>query len=75
MRLPAGLSREYAVSFNDLAAKGEGIERIDEDGTVYYTEHARQSVAEFCPELAGPLRPGDVESRFQILQAVAQGGG
>jgi hypothetical protein len=75
MRLPAGLSREDAVSFNKLAAKGEGIERIDEEGTVFYTEHARQSVVEFCPELAGPLRPGDVENRFQILQAVAQGGG
>lgn len=75
MSLPEGLTREEAVSFNNLAAKGEGIERIDEEGTVFYTEHARQSVAEFCPELAEPLRPRDVETRFRILQAVAQGGG
>lgn len=75
LRLPDGLTREKAVGFNNLAAKGEGIERIDEDGTVFYTEHARQSVAEFCPELAEPLRLRDVETRFRILQAVAQGGG
>ena len=75
LRLPDGLTLDEAVSFNKLAAKGEGIERIDEDGTVFYTEHARQSVAEFCPELAEPLRLRDVEKRFQILQAVAQGGG
>lgn len=73
LRLPNGLSLEEAVSFNRLAAKGEGIERIDEDGTVFYTEHARQSVAEFCPELAEPLRPQDVEKRFRVLEAIALG--
>ena len=72
LRLPEGLSLEEAVSFNDLAAKGEGIESIAEDGTVFYTEHARQSVAEFCPELAEPLRPQDVEKRFRVLERVAQ---
>jgi hypothetical protein len=74
MRLPEGLSHEEAVSFNNLAAKGEGIERIDGDGTVFYTEHAQQSVAKFCPELAQPLHLGDLEKRLRILQSVAQGG-
>jgi hypothetical protein len=75
LRLPDGLTLEEAVSFNNLAAKGEGIERIDEDGTVFYTEHARESVAEFCPELAEPLRIADVEKRFRVLEAVALGRG
>lgn len=75
LRLPDGLRRKDAVSYNELAAKGEGIERIDEDGTVFYTEQAQRSVAEFCPELAEPLRVRDVETRLRILQAVAQGGG
>lgn len=75
MRLPDGVTHNEAVSFNELAAKGEGIEHIDEDGTVFYTEHARNSVAEFCPELAEPLRLADVEKRFRVLQGVAQGGG
>lgn len=72
LRLPDGLTREEAVSFNRVAAKAEGIERIDEDGTLYYTEHARQSVAPFCPELAKPLHPRDAEKRFQVLRALAQ---
>jgi hypothetical protein len=75
LRLPDGLTRDEAVSFNELAAKGEGIERIADDGTLFYTDHARRSVAKFCPELAEPLRPRDVEKRFQILRAVAQGSG
>jgi len=72
LSLPGGLTREDAVSFNHLAAKGEGIERIAEDGSVFYTEHARQRVARLCPELAEPLHPRDAEKRFQLLQAVAQ---
>jgi len=74
LRVPDGLSLEEAVRFNNLAAKGEGIERIAEDGTVFYTEHARASVAEFFPELAEPLHPRDVEKRFRVLQRVAQAG-
>ena len=71
LSLPGGLTPEEAVRFNQLAAKGEGIERIAEDGTVYYTDQARQSVSEFFPELAKPLHPQDVEKRFHILQHVA----
>jgi hypothetical protein len=74
LRLPEGLRLEEAVSFNGVAAKGEGIECIAEDGAVFYTEHAQQSVAEFFPELAEPLRTQDVENRVQILQTVAQAG-
>jgi hypothetical protein len=73
LRLPDGLTLEEAVSFNHLAAKGEGIERIAEDGTVFYTAHAQQSVAEFCPELAEPLRLKDVEKRLRVLQSIALG--
>jgi len=71
--LPAELTVEEAVEFNRLAAKAEGIERIAEDGTVFYTQHAQQCVAEFCPELAEPLRVQDVEKRLETLQSVAQG--
>lgn len=75
LRLPDQLTLEEAVAFNHLAAKGEGIERIAEDGTVFYTEHAQQCVAEFCPELAEPLRLQDIEKRFATLQALAQARG
>lgn len=72
LTLPDGLTREEAVSFNQLAAKGEGIERIAEDGTVYYTERARHCVASFCPDLAEPIHPSDAEKRFHVLRAVAE---
>ena len=74
LNLPDELTLEKAVAFNHLAAKGEGIERIAEDGTVFYTQHAQQCAAEFCPELAEPLRVQDVEKRLETLQSVAQGG-
>jgi len=72
LRLPDALTLDEAVSFNTLAAKGEGIERIAEDGTVFYTAHAQDSVAEFCAELADPLNTEGLEKRFRILQQVAQ---
>lgn len=75
LRLPDGLTLDDAVSFNTLAAKGEGIDRIGRDGTVFYTAHAQQSVAEFCPELAAPLNPQGVEKRFRVLQQVAHPAG
>ncbi|HKO18393.1 MAG TPA: hypothetical protein VJU82_05865 [Acidobacteriaceae bacterium] len=72
LRLPDELPLQRAVDFNRLAAKGEGIERIVEDGTVFYTRQAQQCVSEFCPELAEPLRLREIEKRVQILQSVAQ---
>jgi hypothetical protein len=71
LRLPNEVTLERAIDFNLLAAKGEGIERIAEDGTVFYTQHAKQCVADFCPELCQPLRLCHVEKRFQLLQSVA----
>ncbi|HEY4357320.1 MAG TPA: hypothetical protein VGN16_16335 [Acidobacteriaceae bacterium] len=70
LRLPQGVAREDAVAFNRLAAKGEGLESIGEDGTIVYTEAARKAVAEWCPELAEPLRVQDVARRLEVLQDV-----
>lgn len=72
LRLPDELPLQRAIDFNRLAAKAEGIERIADDGTVFYTQQAQQCVSEFCPELAEPLRLQDIEKRVQILQSVAQ---
>jgi hypothetical protein len=70
LRLPLGLLLEEAVAFNRLAAAGEGIDRIAEDGTVFYTRHAQHSVRECCPDLATPLQPKDAERRFKVLQGL-----
>ena len=37
LRLPPDLSAEEAVAINDRAARFDGIERIEDDGTVVYT--------------------------------------
>jgi hypothetical protein len=70
--LPDGVSRARAVEFNVESAALEGIERIDEKGTLFYTRQARDAVARWCPELAAPLALGEVSKRFEVLQRVLQ---
>jgi hypothetical protein len=72
LNLPAEVSREEAVGFNVHSALREGIERIDEDGTLFYTANAREAVAPWCPGLAEPFKPCDIEARLQLLKSVAQ---
>ena len=72
LRLPDGVTRDAAVAFNTLAAKGEGLERIADDGTILYTEAAQQAVAAWCPELAEPLRADQALERLKVLQGVLQ---
>ena len=66
--LPGGMSQARSVQFNIEAAALEGIERVDESGTLFYTRDAQDAVAPWCPELAEPLALGDVSKRFEILQ-------
>lgn len=46
LRLPPGLTREEAVGINERAARWDGIERIDDDGTVVYTAEVAGAMAE-----------------------------
>jgi hypothetical protein len=68
MDLPSGLSQAAAVQFNIESAVLEGIERIDECGTLFYTTQAQDAVASWCPELAEPLVIGDAPKRFDVLK-------
>lgn len=68
MDLPSGLSQAAAVQFNIESAVLEGIERIDECGTLFYTKQAQDAVASWCPELAEPLVIGDAPKRFEVLK-------
>jgi hypothetical protein len=70
--LPSGISQARAVGFNIESAALEGIERVDERGTLFYTKHAQDSVAQWCPELAEPLAIGDISKRFEVLKGVLQ---
>jgi hypothetical protein len=67
--LPAGVTTEEAVAFNRMAGRGDAIERIEQDGTLVYTEAARRVAAGICPELGEPLHPDKVMERFEVLDA------
>ena len=44
LRLPAGLTEAQAVAINDRAARFDGVDRIEADGTVVYTAEARAAM-------------------------------
>jgi hypothetical protein len=68
--LPPGLELADAVAYNERAGRGDAIERIDDDGTVHFTDACRQAVAALAPELAAPLAVADIADRAAFLDAV-----
>jgi hypothetical protein len=68
MDLPLSLPQAQAVQFNIKSAALEGVGQIDESGTLFYTRHAREAVAQWCPELAEPLALCDAQKRFEVLK-------
>lgn len=71
--LPTALSADEVQSFHVRAARGDGIDRIGDDGTVYFTHDAQEAVAGICPELALPLRPDAVIERARVLRHTLTG--
>ena len=67
--LPPGVTLEDAIAFNTRHAREEGIERVEDDGTVIYTERARAVLADIDPALAAPLHPDAAAARFGRLMA------
>lgn len=67
--LPTGISKQEAVEFNNLCARADGVERIESDGTLVYTEDAKRIAKPFCAELAEPLSPENLESRREVLHS------
>jgi hypothetical protein len=67
--LPPGVTEQQAVRFNEQQALSDGVERIDDDGTVHFTESAREAVAAIDPGLAEPLEIGGLAARADQLDA------
>jgi hypothetical protein len=65
--LPDGIDLDEAVAFCARIARGDGVERIDDDGTVHFTDAAREAVAAVAPELGEPLALADVDARAARL--------
>jgi hypothetical protein len=74
--LPAGVELEEAVAYCARIGRSDGVERVDADGTVHFTDTARSLVADVAPELAEPL-PFDDEviarRARQIIELLAPG--
>ncbi|MFF5206599.1 hypothetical protein [Streptosporangium sp. NPDC000396] len=68
--LPPGLDLAEAVAFNERVGQGDGVERIDKDGTVHFTEACRAAVEAFAPDLAEPLAVDDLARRAARLDEV-----
>lgn len=65
--LPPGAELDEIAAFHRRMSRGDGIERIAEDGTAHFTEAARAAMTPLDPGLTEPLAPADVEARFQLL--------
>ncbi|MEE8545589.1 MAG: hypothetical protein V3T29_07235 [Alphaproteobacteria bacterium] len=65
--LPEGVDLDETVAFLGRFARGDGVEAIEDDGTVIYTEAAKRAVAGLDPGLTEPLAPEDALERFQRL--------
>ncbi len=68
--LPPGVDEAEAVAYNARVGRGDGIERIDADGTVHFTDECQAAVASLSSELAAPLAVGDVPARAALLDAI-----
>jgi hypothetical protein len=79
MDLPAGVTKEEAIEFNEAGIPDIGIERFDDDGTMHYSEASKSVMAEagcdprFDRTLQPPYRhrpdqnPVGSHERLQIL--------
>jgi hypothetical protein len=59
--LPDGCDLDEASSFCERIGRADGVERIDDDGTVHFTDAARAALAGVAPDLAEPLPFDDAE--------------
>jgi PAS domain-containing protein len=69
--LPEGIDEGTAVALNNRAARWDGIERIEEDGTVVYTNRAAEAMAELgvtTREIRFEELPNEAAERSQLYE-------
>lgn len=67
--LPPGLTEGEAVRYQWRSARGDGVERVESDGTVRFTEESLEAVAPYDADLAAPFAPRDLKARLHRLLA------
>jgi len=57
--LPPDVELQASAAYCARIGRNDGVERVDPDGTVHFTEEARSAIAEVAPDLGEPLPIGD----------------
>ena len=65
--LPDGVDLDEAVAFCTRIAHGDGVERIDDDGVVHFTDGAWEALGAIAPDLLEPLALEEVDARATRL--------
>jgi len=65
--LPPALNRHTALRHQIEAARDDGIERIEDDGTVHFTDALQSALPLACQALGAPLHRDEVMARFAAL--------
>jgi hypothetical protein len=66
--LPSGLTRDDGLVFHRTSGRGDGIEAIDEHGTIHFTEAACAALAPHDPGLTEPIELRDIDRRWTRLR-------
>lgn len=70
--LPTGTSASDFVAFQQQSARRDGVERIDADGTVHFTDSLRERLPSRWRRLGDPLPPSEAHARHLLLLAALQ---
>ncbi|HVH52183.1 MAG TPA: hypothetical protein VM690_08565, partial [Gaiellaceae bacterium] len=61
--LPSGQELDEVVAWQSAIGRNDGVQSIADDGTVTFTEHAHEAVANVAPWLTEPLHPDEASER------------
>ena len=65
--LPPGVGLAESLDYLHGLGRLDGIERIDDEGVVHFTEAAQTALAGIEPGIAQPLAPQEAMARFRLL--------
>ena len=68
--LPEGLTLEEAIRINEEAQSYDGVERIEDDGTVVFTDHATRIMKEMLGFDCKKFTPAESEDRAHEMIAL-----
>jgi hypothetical protein len=68
--LPPDVAADEAIAFNQRMSSGDGVDHIDDDGTVHFTPACQEAVADIAADLAEPLPIDELDTRAARLDDI-----